>query len=151
MIKPIKKERPLKKIEPYYKLVFNYMIGDADGNMLETAKISENNIYLERFFDILSNLEKPKKYIGLMLTVEHITEVYDEKNINDSDYMFLMSMLFHVLTEDFNFIDEENESFSYEFLDSIFTDIKGIPLFLEELKLYHVNEYNEEIECYIEK
>ena len=64
-----------QKIEPYYVLHFNYMIGDADGHTDRIIDISIDNPFLERFVTLLNNLKPPKNRWGFGLTEEDIQTI----------------------------------------------------------------------------
>jgi len=109
-IKIVKNTKESKKIKPYYKLVYNYMIGDADGETRKSAKISVDNPFVERYVKLLNSLESLEGCWGVMLTPEDIYKSFKEKQITEDDYLFLMRLMF-VEDEEFDDDDEaENKA-----------------------------------------
>lgn len=57
MIKIKPKTPKSKTVKPHYKLVYSYMIGDADGYIDKEAKISLDNPYIEEYIAALNKLK----------------------------------------------------------------------------------------------
>jgi hypothetical protein len=56
-----------EKCTPHYELVYNYMIGDADGDTTETCEVSLDNPFFERFIVLINSLPCPKDSWGISL------------------------------------------------------------------------------------
>ena len=64
-IKPKNKSKKLS--DPYYKLVYNYMIGDANGYTTEEETVSLDNPYVERYITLMNSLKTTKGKWGIIL------------------------------------------------------------------------------------
>ena len=134
-----------KKKEPYYKLVYNYMIGDADGYTKEDVDISKDNPYVERYIRLLNSLKPTKGSWGLQLESEDIEKCLKEKQINEEDFKFLMRTMFEdALSDDKRFTEEdmdwENEH-KNEFFDGVRSEAEYSFLVFQGCELFYYDEY----------
>jgi len=145
MIEIIKKKVSKKKRRPYYKLVFNYMIGDANGDTTEEMITSVDNPYVERFVKLLNSLKPNKGRWGLILDTENITKCFTEGQINEDDWKFLMYMMFPyydlgIMKTPFEI--EEKDIGEYDvFSDCVRGDTEYSILFFGGIDLFYYDEY----------
>lgn len=93
MIKIIEAKK--KDIEPYYKLVFKYMIGDAKGNTEEETTWDANDtIMIERIVRLLNGLIPIKGTWGIILDREILDDFVKEKQITPDDRNFLDAIMY---------------------------------------------------------
>jgi hypothetical protein len=97
---------------PYYLLVYNYMMGDADGDTTETVRVSLENPYTERYVKLLDKLT------DISLTPDSIKKVIKKNGITKDDYKFLLELMFGgygIKIDEY----ELDENFSSEFSDVV--------------------------------
>lgn len=135
------------KIKPYYQLIFNYTIGDADGDITEKVIISHENPFLERFVKLINSLKPLQGNWGLSLDYETLEKLLEEKQINKDDFEFLKRIMF---LEDSEFkLNDEEEIYANEFEDGIMSEIECSFLTLNDVELIYVNEFKEKFETEI--
>jgi len=132
-LKKSKKETSKKKTIPYYKLVFNYMIGDADGQTNKICKIATDHPYVERFVKLLNSVKPVKGTWGIILNKETLDKFLKEKQISKDDHKFLKNLMFEEYEED-------NEYKCYDFYDCIQSDTEYSFLVFEGIDLYYYDE-----------
>lgn len=108
-----------QKVDPYYRLVFNYMIGDANGYTTEEQEVSLNNPYLERFVKLLNKLKPTKSTWGIVFEEYDFENFYKEKQITKNDYDFLKKIMFY--GDDDDDLEDEN----YEFIEELRDGVRG--------------------------
>ena len=145
MIKIVEPKTPKKKIKPYYLLVYNYMIGDADGNTTEEVKLSADNPYIERYCTLLNSLKPTKGTWGIMLEQNGIEEAFNEKQISQDDFEFLKKTMFEDDWYDEE-KDEEVDDYMTEFAEGVRSDAEYSFLVFEGVDLYYIDEYNKKHE-----
>jgi hypothetical protein len=150
MIKIVEPKTPKKKIKPYYLLVYNYMIGDADGNTTEEVKLSADNPYIERYCTLLNSLKPTKGTWGIMLEQNGIEEAFNEKQISQDDFEFLKKTMFEDDWYDEE-KDEEVDDYMTEFAEGVRSDAEYSFLVFEGVDLYYIDEYNKKHETVFEK
>lgn len=142
-----------KKIDPYYILKYNYIIGDANGNTSEKLEISKDNPFLERYYKLLNSLKPTKGTWGIILNSETIYKVYEENQITKDDYYFLMRMMFEGYEEEdmespnpkepkFK-VSRKDEDFANEFFDGVRAETEYSFLVFDGLSLKYVDENGE--------
>lgn len=144
MIKIVKKEIPTtKQNEPYYRLVYNYMIGDADGDTEYEVEVSVDNPYLERYFTLINQLDEYPGVWGVVFDgIEHLGKHWDAEQITEDDYGFLLRMMYE---EDSEFeVPAENEAFAGEFRYGVRGETEYSFLVFQGCDLYYVDEFGEE-------
>lgn len=131
-IKPEKIRK--KKITPYYLLVYNYMIGDANGNTSEEVRLSKDNPHIERFCKLMNKLKPTKGYWGIMLERKRIEEAHKQKQLTLNNYDFLCRTLF---PEDF---EGQEDPFMDEFEEGVKSTSEYSFLVFKGVDLYYVDE-----------
>jgi hypothetical protein len=145
MIKVVEKKNK-KARDPYYKLKFNYMIGDADGNTSEemSVRVGVLDDVIERFVKLINSLEPTKGHWGVMLSGDRIYEHFQENQITEDDYNFLKTVMFEYWDEDEEEDGEEtdNKYKEYEsfFADCIQAEAEYSFLVFEGVDLYYYDE-----------
>lgn len=124
---------------PYYKLVFNYMIGDANGNTKYDVEVSKDNPYLERFVTLVNKLKPEKGHWGVGLDNDCIESNVKQKNITRDDADFLI-MLMHEGGWDEN-VPDENDDYAFEFFEGVRSETEYSFLVFECCDLYYIDEY----------
>ena len=145
----IKKDRKNQKkvCDPYYLLVYNYMIGDANGNTTEEVEVSLENPYLERYYKLLKSLRPIHGHWGVMLDEYKLKNHLAEEQITENDYEFLIKMMFN---KDSKFVvPEENVEFAHEFSDGVRADTEYSFLVFEGLELFYIDEYGKQHETIV--
>lgn len=97
-IKEIKKSN--KKKTPHYLLVFNYMIGDADGYNKEKVRVGMDNPYVERFCKLLNKLKPLEGSWGICFRDDELEEFLKQKQITKDDYDFLNQTMYEQSEEE---------------------------------------------------
>jgi hypothetical protein len=148
MIEIKKEKKKKKKIEPYYILKYDYMIGDADGDTSEKVHISKDNPYLERYVKLLNSLEPTKGHWGVMLSSDRLYAHCKEGQITEDDYNFLSALMF----EDYDYDDEdeddkektsyfkEDDEYAGEFFEGVMAETEYSFLVFEGVSLKYVDE-----------
>ncbi len=134
MIEIVYKDKSVKKRTPYYLLVYNYMIGDADGNTKKEVELTVNNPYIERYVTLLNNLKPTKGNWGISLTHRDLEVAYKEGQLREEDYEFLKTAMFG---------DEEYEDdgFIYEFYEGVRSEMGSSFLVFQSAELFYSDEY----------
>lgn len=145
MIKVVEKQKKNKNQDPYYKLKFNYMIGDADGHTDEvmTVSVGEHDEIIERFVKLINSLRPVNGTWGIMLSGDRIYEHFEENQITEDDYNFLKTVMFEYWDEDEEDGEEtDNKYKEYEsfFADCIQADAEYSFLVFEGVDLYYYDE-----------
>lgn len=93
MIKIKKKEA--RKIEPYYLLKFDYMIGDADGSTTEemTFGVGVYDDKIERFVKLINGLKPYKGTWGIVFDSYEFHKFKDQ--LSEDDFKFLKDVMFN--------------------------------------------------------
>ncbi len=146
MIEVTKEKKKKKKIEPYYILKYEYMIGDANGNTSEKVTISKDNPYLERYVKLLNSLEPTKGNWGIILESDRLYDHFKEKQITEDDYNFLTALMF----EEYNYDDDDeeknvsyfkdNDEYAGEFFEGVRGETEYSFLVFEGVTLKYVDE-----------
>jgi hypothetical protein len=150
MIKILESKTPTEKIKPYYLLVYNYMIGDDDGNTTEEVTLSAGNPYIERYCTVLNSLKPTEGTWGLMLSQSDIRKCYEEKQISQDDFEFLKKTMFEDGWQNEE-TGEEVDDYMTEFADGVSSDTEYSFLVFEGVDLYFIDEYNKKHETVFEK
>mgnify|MGYP000480385864 CR=1 FL=1 len=149
MIEIIKEGKVKKNKKPYYKLRYNYMIGDGKGNTSETVRISVDNPYLERYVKLLNSLTPVKGCWGIVFEDDRIYSHYEEGQITKDDYYFLNRLMneeyYENLDEDMEdeegfVVEKENEEFASEFFDGVRGETEYSFLVFEGIDLFYYDE-----------
>ncbi len=152
MIAIVKEKTQTKKKTPYYKLKFNYMIGDANGHTSKTVKVSHKNPYLERFVSLLNKLKPIKGHWGTVFEYNLLDELLKEKQITQDDYHFLDRMMNEEYDEDSEFIvEEENEDYADEFYNGVRGETEYSFLVFQDVELTYYDEYGKSHKTKIKK
>jgi len=146
MIEIVKKKKRRRETKPYYLLTYDYMIGDANGNTCETVNVSKDNPYLERYYTLLNSLQATKGTWGIVFDEHDFYKFFNEKQITEDDYVFLMRMMFPEYEDEgeieSNFdVPKENEDYSYEFQRGVKGDVEYSFLVFEGLDLHYIDSY----------
>lgn len=143
MIKIIKEKPKNKKAKkPYYILKYDYMIGDANGDITETVDLSVENPHIEKFVTALNKLKPTTGHWGVILTSDRLKEHFNEKQITKDEYDLLMI----VFKNDY----DEEEEFLYEFEEGIRSENHYSFLVFTGAKLVYVDEYGEKFKTKFE-
>lgn len=114
MIRHIPITPQLKPGKPYYKLIINYMIGDADGETTAEAKLSVDNILIEPVCRALDKLDKTDGCWGICLSPEDMDNHFKEGQITEYE----CDLLQKVMDSDYRFVDETvDDTMPEEFLN----------------------------------
>lgn len=145
MIKVVKEKEPkkLKKPKkPYYLLVYNYMIGDANGNTSEEIELSADNPFIERYVSLLNKLQPIKGSWGIQLKHKDIFGNFKEKRITEDDFNFLNRIMLLSYDEEENtyFKTEIENDFAYELSEGIRTESEYSFLVFQGVDLYYFDE-----------
>lgn len=101
MIEIVKKKKSKKLKDPYYKLVFNYMIGDADGQTKKEMTLGvEHADTIERFVKLINSLEPTNNTWGIVLDSYDFHKFLDEGQLNEEDYKWLKGVMFEDYDDD---------------------------------------------------
>jgi hypothetical protein len=156
MIKIKKTEQPKTKKKPYYLLVFDYMIGDADGDTTEKVKLSVDNPFIERFVTLINKLKPLKGHWGIVFDEYEFERFHTEKQLSKKDFDFLKTLMFDSDEE-----DEENENsfvvsekelkYTKEFYEGIRGQTEYSFLAFQGCTLYYYDEYGVKHNTYFEK
>ena len=154
MIKLVEKKVNKEKVsEPYYLLVYNYMIGDANGDTTEEVEISKDNPFLERYCILLNSLKPVKGRWGVMLESARIASSFSEGQITEDDYKFLMRTMFIEDLEDWEeeeeeelllknyFKTEQDNNWADEFFEGVRAEADYSFLVFQGVSLTYVDEY----------
>jgi len=96
MIKVIENNYTAEKQEPYYDLVFNYMIGDANGHTEESADCSiEDAAFVERFVTLINGLKPLSGSWGIVFDEYEFDSFLKDGQLNQEDYNFLKTVMFY--------------------------------------------------------
>lgn len=124
--------------EPCYILVYNYMIGDADGSTTREAEVSLENPYIERYVTLMNSLRPVRGSWGFMLQEEDLTKAFEEGQITEDDYNFLLCMAF---AEGDFFVEEHNKDYSYEFVEGVRSETEYSFLVFEGIEIYYLSKF----------
>lgn len=128
-------------IKPYYELTFEYMIGDADGDAKEKVDVALDNPHLERFYKLVSGLERLPGKIGVVLDHEDLKKQLSLKKITEDDYEFLKATMFESVDSTYWPIDANDEKYDAfgEFFEGVRYHIRNSFLTFDGFKLERVN------------
>lgn len=133
-IKPLKQRA--KKTKPHYLLVFNYMIGDANGKTEKIVKAQINNPYIERFCTLLNSLKPLKGHWGICFRDETNPHAFFEaKQITKDDRDFLNQTMY----EEFEEVALEEEHLV--FYNGIRGDAEYSFLVFQGVDLLYIDEF----------
>lgn len=144
MIKVVEKKNNKKKQDPYYELVYNYMIGDGKGNTKEEVIVSVDNPFVERYVKLLNKLEPTKNHWGIVFEGNRIYESYNEGQITKDDYLFLERMMkedYEDEDEDVFIVSKSDEDYASEFYEGVRGETEYSFLVFEGIDLYYYDEY----------
>ena len=147
MIKILDEKKPKKASKPYYELVYNYMIGDANGHTNEEVELSVDNPYIERYVTLLNSLKPLKGSWGVGLSRGDLYKHFDEGQITKDDYSFLNRLMFDGEDEDdedgeYTFeVSKENEVYASEFFEGVRDEAEYSFLVFEGVDLFYYDEY----------
>lgn len=144
MIKIKPKSSKKKKQDPYYKLVYYYTIGDADGNTSEEVFLSVDNPYIEKYVLLLDKLSPTKGYWGISLDRYRLIKHCEEGQITDDEYNFLYSLMFK------DGLEEDNREYSAEFYEGIRAETEYSFLTFDGVDLFYYDEFGVKHETIIE-
>ena len=146
-IKIVKEKQPKKKIDPYYVLKYEYMIGDADGYTSEKTEISADNPFIERYVKLLNKLKPTKGTWGLVFGYGILYKCYEEGQITLDDYNFLMRLAYSESLEEEEdddainyFKTEEENNWADEFGEGIRSETEYSFLVFQGIELKYVDE-----------
>ena len=87
------RETTKRKVKPYYELTIDYMIGDANGDTIETMDIGKDDAKgletVEKVIKILNKLKPPKGRWGIILDIYKLKDNLRDKQITEEEYDFL--------------------------------------------------------------
>lgn len=147
-IKPKNKSKKLS--DPYYKLVYNYMIGDANGYTTEEETVSLDNPYVERYITLMNSLKPTKGKWGIILNSNRLEEHFKEGQISKDDFDFLETMMFYNYRNKHNFkVEEENDEFAAQFCEGVREETEYSILVFEGCDLFYIDEFGESHETEI--
>lgn len=132
MIKIVETKKNKKKSKPYYELVYNYMIGDANGHTKEKVKLSIDNPHIERYCKLLNSLKPSQDTWGISLDMENLDSFLKEKQITKDEFDFLEITLFHEINED---------EYLAEFSEGVRSETEYSFLVFEGVDLYYIDEF----------
>lgn len=135
-----KKKNKKKKSDPYYLLVYNYMIGDSNGYKKTTVEVSLDNPFLERYYTLLNTLVPPSGHWGVILDDETIYKLYNQRILSKDDYRFLMRTLFQDDEVSDYFSTELENKYADEFFEGVTAGGDSYYVF-ENVDLFYVDEY----------
>jgi hypothetical protein len=150
MIKHIIKEKVKEKSDPYYRLRFNYMIGDANGNTHYDVELSTDNPYIERFCKLVNSLKPLQGHWGVVLNRWDFPKYLEQNLLSEDDYNFLETTLFD---EDYDDDDEleinptstlydvKKDEYLGEFYEGVRCDIESSFLVFKGVDLHYYDEY----------
>jgi len=149
MIKVVEKKNKKKKQDPYYELIYNYMIGDGKGNTTEEVIVSVNNPFVERYVKLLNSLQPTKNHWGIVFEGDRVYESYQEGQITKDDYLFLERMMNDGDNDDDDDDEEEDifivskadEGYASEFYEGVRGETSYSFLVFEGIDLYYYDEY----------
>ena len=147
MIHLVKKVPQTEKTTPYYTLIYEYMIGDADGNTEQEVTLSKDNPYIERYCTILGKIGPTKGYYGLSLQKGRVKKCENESQIDQEEYQFLLRMMFGDEKSTF-VVEEENEEYASEFQEGVSSETEYSFLSFEGYTLTYTDEWGEEHNTY---
>lgn len=150
MIKILESKTPTEKIKPYYLLVYNYMIGDDDGNTTEEVTLSAGNPYIERYCTLLNSLKPTEGTWGLMLSQSDIRKCYEEKQISQDDFEFLKKTMFEDGWQNEE-TGEEVDDYMIQFAEGVRSDVEYSFLVFKGVDLYYIDENNKKHETFFEE
>ena len=147
MIKIIEKKSNKKKQDPYYELIYNYMIGDGKGNTSEEVIVSVNNPFVERYVKLLNSLRPTKNHWGIVFERNRVYESYQEGQITKDDYLFLERMM-NEYYEDGDgdgegefIVSADDEDYASEFYEGVRGETEYSFLVFEGITLSYYDEY----------
>jgi len=129
---------------PYYELVFDYMIGDANGDTTETITTSVDNPHVERFVKLINSL-KPLNGTWGIVFCEYEVEGFSEQ-LELEDYQFLNAALFGIhgredLDDNPYFAEGFEDNYLCEFEDGVRGETEYSFLVFQGVDLYYYDEY----------
>ena len=150
MIK-IKEKNKKKKNDPYYMLVYNYMIGDSNGNTSKEVIVSLDNPYLERYCLLLNKLQPTPGHWGVSLEKYRIKKHIDAKQITEDDCKFLSILMFEEseYEDKEEYLGKDNIDFADEFYEGVRAEAEYSFLVFEGVDLFYIDEYGIEHETEI--
>lgn len=149
MIKVITKEKKGRKQKPSYRLEYYYMIGDANGRTTESVKVSIENPFVERYCKLLNGLKPVQGHWGVSLQPSVIRSSFQEGQITEDDYNFLMYVMFEEENDYFKSGSDEEE-YVIEFLDGVRSENEYTFLCFEGVALFYYDEYGKKFETEFE-
>lgn len=143
MITILPKNKKVKNITPYYELVYNYMIGDSDGDTTHVCEVSLDNTHVERFVKLVNSLKPTKGTWGIIFDENFLEKAHEEGQINEDDYEFLSKI------QDCDFEDDKEAEYAEELSEGIRSEASYSFLVFEGVDLYYYDDkgvkYNTEI------
>lgn len=133
-----------RKLTPYYKLVFNYMIGDADGYTTEEVEVNKDNPHIERFCKLLNKLKPTKGTWGIALDENCLDDMLKEKQLNQDNYDFLYKTLFNNCSAD-------EEEYMGSFYKGVRLETEYSFLVFEGVDLFYIDENGQQFETEFKK
>lgn len=148
-IEIVPKKTNKTKSTPFYTLTYDYMIGDANGDTSEEVQLSADNPYIERYCKLLNSLKSTKGTWGITLNRNDIYKHFQEKQITQDDYDFLMATMFEGENDDYfkpeNDIEKNTvEKYACEFWEGVRAEAEYSFLVFQGVSLTYTDEYGEE-------
>lgn len=144
MIKILPNKKPTTPSSPYYRLTYNYMIGDANGDTTEESNCSVDNPYVERYVYLLNKLTPIKGHWGIVLEQDRLLKHFQEGQLTQGDYDFLKFAMF---SDDsgstFNPSEEDIENYLYDFCEGVQSITEYSFLVFQGITLEYVDGYGE--------
>jgi len=125
-----------RKRTPYYLLVFNYMIGDANGDTRKSVRVSVDNPYVERFCKLLNKLKPLKGSWGICFRDNYLEDFLKCRQIKKDDFEFLRQTMYKDVEGEVNL--EEKHLVFYE---GITGETEYSFLVFEGVDLYYFDEF----------
>lgn len=136
-ILPVRKD---SYASPFYELVYNYMIGDADGDTDETCEVSVDNPYLERYVRLLNSLKPTNGHWGIILESDRLEKHYLEGQLTEDDYKFLSDIMFYGYDDRGEDISEKESEWYEELASGVRGDAEYSFLVFQGVELYYYDK-----------
>jgi hypothetical protein len=139
--------------EPYYKLVYNYMIGDANGNTTYDTTVSIENPYVERYISLINSLKPIRGRWGIVFERQRLRQHFNEGQLSEDDYNFLNKMMF----DEYDFDNDgevettTEDEYTWQFMEGVRGETEYSFLVFEGVDLLYVDCFGVEHETIIVK
>lgn len=139
--------------EPYYRMVYNYMIGDARGNTTYETIVSIENPYVEKYMSLINSLKPIKNHWGIVFERNRLRQHFNEGQITEDDYNFLNKMMFDEYDydndEEAEAAEQEEDEYAWQFAEGVRGETEYSFLVFEGIDLFYVDCFGIEHETMI--